>query len=179
MRIGQGSIGSVSITGTPDVNVTDRLARLLGMARPEWRTRIAASQGFYGTFSLAASAGNFSHAQLLNPAASGKTVTVRRLLVSITAAANLLFRNLTTALASTPDPGINLRHGAAAPVGLFKSAQDAGVLGTAIGVLTIPAATMIEVFTEWGPQLDAAQGLVLVPGLANIGITTYWEWEEQ
>lgn len=168
MRIGQGSIGTT--------DVSDRLVRLVGTTRSWWLNELRAGRAFARTEGLGASVGNNSHVQLFNPAASGVTIIVYVLELSLAATGQFEITLYNTALTNLTGVGINLLNGGAAALGQLRWANNAGVLGTRHSTGLLLANTPFSEPVRWCAELGAGEGVVVVPAAVNTGMnaTIYW-----
>lgn len=161
-----------------DANVTDREARLVGVIRSEWHRRVRASQGFYGLTDNGPSVGNYTHVQLLNPAASGITVLVYRIsLARPTGVGFINVRRDDVARATLSANTGNLVLGAAAPLGQLRFENNAVQQGVIIGIIDA-AATLEPVFPDWCFELGAGEGITFEPAATNVEIGALLLWVE-
>lgn len=169
MRIGGGA---VSIA-----DVTDRTARDLGFVRPFWLNEIRAGRAFAGTIRQAPVVGQFSQCQLINPAASGIIVIVRRATGSLGADGVLRMTSHNTELTTDGGTAVNLLSGGAASIAHLRS-QALGESGTEMGNFKLLAIVPYDAGKDWIMELGEAEGLLLGHRSANNEIDAYFEWIE-
>ena len=170
MRIGGGA---VSIA-----DVTNRTARDLGFVRPFWLNEIRNDRAFHRGGALAASAGNFNEIQLFNPAGSGITVVIKRILASVAAASGVMVRRHDPALATLDGTGFNLRAGGAAAQAVIRTTQIAALDGTRISEQLLGASVITPIAEDWNKELPANTGLLVTGRGVNIELMVYYEWNE-
>ncbi len=169
MRIGGGA---VSIA-----DVTDRVARDLGFVRDFWLNEIRAGRGFALGDNQAAGAGLLSQIQLINPAASGVTILVRRVTASKPTAGAMLLKTHNVGLATDVGAGVNLLAGAAAGAGHVREVAGAEI-GNSVSRFQVPANTPIELVIDWSWEIGEGEGIVVVDLTANETPTVTYEWAE-
>lgn len=132
----------------------------------------------YGNVNTGALAANFSHTQLFNPGGSGKVVHVDSAIIAATAAAIILFAEFNTAL-TTQGIGLGFRDHriSGQPVAEVREENNALALGDNRGNIAVSLANdaeliPIDVFLEPG------EGVVFRPDAQNIGVRTWFFWEE-
>ena len=178
MRIGQGSIGTVIVSGTAAVSLADSLTRLVGTTRDWWLNELRAGRAFSGGGSLGVSAGNFSQIQLLNPAASSVTVIVHRIRANLSLAGNIEVRTFNTALTTLAQNGVNLLAGAAAGAGAIRTSQPAAQDGTLVRTVRGVAGEGAEVVDTWDWELGAGEGIIVTASATAIEIFAAFWWVE-
>ena len=147
-------------------------------ASEKWLTYIQAGQAFAMAGLQGGVAAQNSHVQLFNPVASGKTVLVRRVMVSASLVDELDLTLYNTALATDVGAGVNLLSGAAAGVAHVRTTTNAGILGTIFHRFQNPANTPALLGPDWLCQLPAGTGLVFAEVTVNqAGVATYY-WAE-
>lgn len=125
-------------------------------------------------------AGQYSHVQLINPAASGKVAYVKRAVPFLTNAVayTVYLKSYDTALASAGDKS-NKIVGGTAPVCDVNKATSASILGTTLtsGVSNIYYVPLE--FIKHDPiKLTAGKGLLFVYGVADFNLGAMFEWVE-
>ena len=170
MRIGGGA---VSIA-----DVTDRPARDLGFVRQFWLNEIRAGRAFIRGGERSEAGGVFSHLQLINPAGSGITIVVKSAIMDMAASDRMNLATQNDQLTGLAGLGVNLLSGGNAGVGMVRSVNDAGALGTGIAIRLSIGSTPREWFAEWGFELGAGEGILFRPGLVNVPIRGTFQWIE-
>ena len=170
MRIGGGAVSIADVTNRP--------ARDLGFVRPFWLSEIRAGRAFTGGVSIASSVGDNTHIQLLNPAASGVTILVRRLVAAPKGVDAHSVRTHNTALTTLSMNGVNLLAGGTAGLGAIRTVNNAGLLGTLARAFTLLTDTPFDLIREWDFELGAGEGILIVPGSTNNGLAAFYDWIE-
>ena len=170
MRIGGGA---VSIA-----DVTDRAARDIGFVRPFWLSEIRAGRAFTRGRRLAASGGNFGEIQLINPAGSGITVIVHRLVGSMQTSAQIQIRQHNANLLTDVGTGFNLLSGGAASVAHIRTAIPAALDGTLNIERRVLTAVNEEWLRDWAYELGAGEGIFIAPNSVNVELAMAYEWIE-
>lgn len=136
-------------------------------------------KAFMGGAEVAAVASQYAHVQLLNPAASGKTIYVLTATISTQSNTNLELCSYDTAL-GTAAPATPKILGGSAGVGLVKSTTNASLLGTFSGVahLSQNAVSIFDFPMKQAIRLDQGKGLVLRQGVVNTPMNGFFEWIE-
>jgi hypothetical protein len=143
-----------------------------------WFSEIRASRAFTRGGNLGASVGNFSEFQLLNPAASGKTIDIYRMLADTVVNDGLYMRTHNTALATLVGTGINLQAGGPAGVGELRTAQPAALDGTAVSLINTAAFAVVEMTSVWSWELDPGEGVLVATGNVNEAAACLFYWNE-
>lgn len=170
MRIGGGA---VSIA-----DVTDRTARDLGFVRKFWLNEIRAGRAFSEGAGLAASAGNFSEIQLINPAGSGITVIVFKALVGQGVAGNVSITNHNVNLATDVGAGRNLLIGGAAGAAHVRTAQPAAQDGSRLARVRMAADEFVPLLSDWSYELGVGEGIIIMPDTVNTILAATYFWIE-
>ncbi len=147
-------------------------------ASEKWLTYIQAGQAFAMQALQGAVAAANSHVQLFNPAASGKTVLVRRVMVSSSLVDQLDLTLYNTALVTDAGAGVNLLSGSAAGVAHVRQTTNAGILGTIFHSFQNPANTPALLGPDWLCQLPAGTGLIYTAATVNQPIVCTFYWAE-
>lgn len=139
------------------------------------------NQSFLGSASQAALAANFSHAQIFNPASSGKLVIIDRAFPTCVAATpNILGGLFNTAM--TTDAGANVKanknSGAVAPVAQMRGQTNGTQLGT---VYPVTLRNICVDFVVFDPPivLEAGEGFHFVPTAVNVDMSCAFQWREK
>lgn len=133
------------------------------------RSRVDAQTAFWGSAYAPPSAGNYSHTQLWNPAASGKLAYVTSISIASGVAGYFYIRYHTAALTTLNAPANCSSKRLGSPNSLLenRSQLSATVLGTQIGFLkNETTATLIVPLTE-PIRIDPGFGLVFQPPAVN------------
>ena len=170
MRIGGGA---VSIA-----DVTDRTARDLGFVRPFWLNEIRAGRAFTFVGRIGPTAANFSHVQLVNPAASGITVVVYAIKTGDNVNAEIEVRTHNAELTNDIGAGVNLLSGGAAAAAHIRTEDNVALQGTLIERFPLLAGTPHEIVSGWHMELGAGEGLLIVPDGSNQRCFGNFRWIE-
>jgi hypothetical protein len=154
---------------------------VVGDLRDPLETDVLDLSGGISTISQAGAAGNNSHTQLFNPAASGKIVLVEGVYVIPTTAnsVRLCFHN--TALTTGGSSHYRDRRLALqglTPVAQTRSQNNAAILGTQGPVWNVDP-TIEANFIPLEVILGPGQGCIIVNNAQNDGLTTCFFWTEQ
>lgn len=147
-------------------------------AEERWFTEIRRGRGFVGGVFNGASAGNFSEIQLRNPAASGVTLLVRDIVLTVSATNHIDLRDHDAALATLGATGTNLLKGAAAANGQVRTATPAARDGTVILSFRLAGDTPLRPVPDWLFELGAGEGFLFTPNVVNVGLTATFAWIE-
>ena len=148
-------------------------------ATEKWLAAVQAGTAFGMFGSQNAVAAQFSHVQLFNPVASGKTALVRAIIVATGAAGAAGFNIDNTARAVDGGAGINLINGGAAGVCHVRTEANAGVQGTQFGSVLTLASVSVVLPIEWFMQLAPGQGLTMYATAVNVQLVASFFWVEQ
>lgn len=173
--------GAVTVSG--QVDVSDRAARLLGVASLELATMYRVlfgdaddGQAFIGYASLGASAGNVHEVQVWNPAGSGKTVYVDKITPQPGAAVVFTVRAHNAALTNLGSSFPKLRGGAAAAAE-FRTRTAASVVGSTVMVLANQNFGQVEFKPPF--RLPEGQGVHLATNSVNVALDCAIEFRER
>jgi hypothetical protein len=144
----------------------------------QWLTYLKAGQSFAGGTAIGPVAGQLSHVQLFNPAASGKTLYVRNLFFDISATMSVHLNIDNTQRATDVGTGINLLSGGAASVAHIRRETNAAEQGTVFNQWSPLANTVIKPYSDWIIILAAGQGLTLVGLTVNTTLEAAFQWAE-
>ncbi len=159
MRINLGSQASATVTD-------------------QWLAYLQAGKAFSRGGVSQGAAGQFPHAQLFNPAASGKTAVVHGLLVDVSAIFAVHFNVDNVARAVDIGAGVNMLSGAAAGVCHFRTESNAVEQGAVFNSFSPQAQTIIQPYFGWFFILGAGQGLTLVGITVASSIEVNFQWAE-
>lgn len=137
--------------------------------------------GFFATAFSAAVAGQYSHAQLKNPAASARVMIVRRVTIGSPTAGGAFIANYDTNLTTLVASAINNKRIAAAgtSVGEMRTQSNVAQLFTKnLFNIPIEANASIAVPQEVPILLEPGRGLVVVHFSVNAGVYANFEFEE-
>lgn len=138
---------------------------------------MAGENSFLAVVGGAASASNYTHCQLWNPAASGVVLNVSRLFGFADAGVTALFmRHHNTALTQGPGAGVNKFIGGGASVGELRYQANSSALGTSFWKGT--GVTLDFTPTRAPLLIPAGYGLVVVGDVVNKACTVSFEWSE-
>lgn len=147
-------------------------------ATEKWLAAVQAGTAFSQNASQNAVAAQFSHIQLFNPAASGKTVLLRAVLASTGAAAAVGFSMDNVQRTTDAGAGVNLLDGAAASVAHLRQETNAALQGTQFGSVLTAAGVPLIIPIEWFAQLAPGQGLSTFATVVNVQLVTWFMWIE-
>jgi len=133
-----------------------------------WYANLRGGRCFVRGVNLVASPGNFSEIQILNPVGSGVQAIVRAFIPSQGANSNMESRRFDTALVTDVGTLFNLLAGGAASACHLRTAQPAAADGTLLTTFSLLATTPFQPAPDWFTELSPGQGVILVPGGANI-----------
>lgn len=174
------SAGDVSILPGGSIDVTDRGARLLGVATLNpWsgKNRIG-SPGFMGQFLVGAVASQASYVQLFNPGGSGKSVYVDTVIAR--SAANLACSLWThnAQVINLQGNGLSRVVGGAASAAQIRSDANSIIPGTkALSISTGQDGCYLLSFEE-PIIIPPGFGVHLASEVVNTAITCSFEWRE-
>lgn len=144
----------------------------------DWLYEIRNARAFARGTEQVASVGDLSHVQLFNPAASGITIAVHLVIMSVSVAGPVNWVSYDAALTTLAGTGFNLDSGGAASVGEIRNEALVAAGGNAVFTAALLADTATDVLGEWFLLLGAGEGIVTRPGNTNIGNRTSFEWVE-
>lgn len=144
----------------------------------DWLAEIRNGRAFETGGGQSGVALQFSELQLLNPAGSGVTVTIHRVVGTIGGVSSLFYRTHGTALATLIGNGVNLQIGGAASAAQFRSETVAAIDGTVIRAVDVLANTPVYLAEEWDAVLGPGEGVLVAGATANTRITATFEWVE-
>lgn len=147
-------------------------------ATEKWLAAVQAGQAFSQFASQNAVAAQFSHVQLFNPAASGKTLLLRAVIGSTNPAAAIGFSMDNTQRTTDAGAGVCLLDGAAAGVGHVRQETNAALQGTQFGSVLTQAGVPDIIPIEWFAQLAPGQGLSTFATLVNVQLVAWFMWTE-
>ena len=157
----------IAFGGNLTVTATDR-----------WYTEIRAGRAFVFHGTLGPSAGNNSHIQLFNPAASGVIVIPVYCAARVSVEGPAFISQHNVQLATDVGAGVNLLSGGAASAAHLRSNNNAGVLGTTIERLYLLANTWVTVLENWHMEMDAGEGILFAPNNVNVQVDITFRWIE-
>lgn len=166
--------GAIQIDDSDPVNVD-----VITLPDP-LNVRSLAGKEFMGGANKSAVASQYSAVQLLNPAASGIIISIRKI-VGYTSAANgaLHFRQYDTLLTAA-GTGFNKNHGAAVSKGLIKTGSNASLLGTQINVNYRPSSwePISDTLNNAPYILGEGEGIIMQGSVVNMQAVSFFEWSE-
>lgn len=190
MRISSGVSATVDITdrvarelGLADLQsvaggFTQDITRLIGTQRPWWLNELRAGRAYGGQADTSGVAANITFNQLFNPAASGKTLLVYRVVASMGTQGVILLGRYDTPIGTPSVTPENLLIDGAAGVGAVREGNTGGLVGTAITEQRIDPFTPVVLADRWGFQVPAGRGLIIEPTTVNVDLTSSWWWVE-
>jgi hypothetical protein len=135
-------------------------------------------KAFYGGDAATAAASNYGHVQLINPAASGKVVVVRRAAGLIGVNGAVYLSRWSTAVGSNSTNPANKVEGGAAPSAQVRTYLNTSITGAVHMVFNLLANQPFE-FLRFGPViLDQGVGIIIAGGAVNAVVGGNFEWEE-
>lgn len=145
------------------------------------KNRTAANQTFFGYANAGLLAGNFSHQQLWNPAASGKNLFVKALTIStsVAQAPQLAWSNsaMTTLVTTGGSPK---KIGGTAGSAEQRSQTNAAQLGTSLQhVIYLAANTPLQIQFQEPIQIPPGFGLVTRTSVVAADLPTVFEYMEE
>lgn len=174
---GAGNVGLVIIAD--DSFIDDRITGEVSVI-DGGKSRTLAGQAFFGYANGTAAAANYMHAQLWNPAGSGKNVIVKSIGVSCATAQAVQIRTLASAMTLSGGNAANKRAGGPSSSAEVRNQVNATILGTTpLATILVTANTMFS--------LTFAEPVVLVPGyglhtnatVVNTDLPTNYEFIEE
>lgn len=145
-------------------------------------SRTLSGVSFLGVGGTGAVAAQYSHAQIWNPAGSGKTLFVESLSLSTSIAQAISLRRSTAALANASNLAMNKLVGSAIGVGVIRYENNTvpQFAGVSVGGSYTLAAGVVGAFPFREPVVIApGAGIVLIAGSVNTDLTANFEWFEQ
>lgn len=165
--VGQGSLSVDQITGSVQV-INGEL------------TRVLTGNAYMDFAQQAAVAGQLSHAQLWNPAGSGKNLILSKLSVLPTAVGSVAFGRTNVAHGTLIGNGSSKLLGGAAGTGQLRTTTSAASLLTIMGNFGIGVATTHAEFPLTEPVIiPPGWGFGFSFGVVNVQITATFQWFEQ
>lgn len=143
-----------------------------------WFSEMRAGRTFSRGGNVSPGAAAFAEIQLFNPAGSGVTVLVYRLLAGAGANDATQIRTFNTALTTLVGTGINLLAGGAAAVAEIRTNNPAALDGTQVSQTYAPANVTFERVDVWSWELGAAEGIIIAAGAVNISLAAEFYWNE-
>lgn len=139
-----------------------------------------AGKTFGGLIQSAFSAGQLAHVQLFNPAASGKTLFVVKVVVFVTTGFNFRIGGLATALTTASGASGNLKLGGSGPVAQLRRQSNAGSLGSAFWAAPVLANTHLDFDFSLTPIAIAENnGLLLRSDTVDVNFDANFIWIER
>lgn len=135
---------------------------------------------FFGWADQAAVAGNRSNTQILNPAGSGVTLYVWRIICQTDVEQRIVIARHDTALTNESTVKGNKVLGGGAPAAALYYNSDAAALGTILAAVRIAAAQPFPVYLSESVPIvvPAGAGLLVRTSAANVRLETTFEWWE-
>lgn len=146
--------------------------------RTFWLEQLRRGRAFGGGSNGAQVVGEVPLIQILNPAASGVTIILHRVVIQTTTAQQVNLQLSNTALATLQQQGVNLRAGSAAGLGAVRTASAVGAPGTLVNFYLIPVSQAVDLAVESLVELDAGEGVVIAGQTANTVVGAQFFWVE-
>jgi len=143
-----------------------------------WLDALRDGRAFIKGTVLAASVGNFSEIQLLNPAGSGVNAVVFNLIAHDDLSANIQIRRHDAALATLVGAGVNLNIGGAAGACVLRTATPAALDGTLLTVYNSNNSLNATRFQWWVCELAPGVGVIGTPDIVNDEMSAEFRWIE-
>jgi len=143
-----------------------------------WYTAVQAGTAFFAGHRQGATAGQFSHVQLLNPAASGVVIRVYYAAGGLNAAGRYRVNAYDTALATLVRNGVNCLSSGAAGIGELRTVDNAAALGAIIAEIQTGVDNTTPCGGMWPFTLAAGEGILFTSPAANIGVAAQFWWLE-
>jgi len=142
--------------------------------------RVVSDQvSFIGTMNIAAAAAQYTHAQLKNPAASGKILLLRRVVIAAGAGMIVGIGRYDGDLASLSAAVANKRIGSTvANVGQVRFANNAAKLLTAFKHVAVPTNDARSYSFPSPFVISAGQGIGVFAGTVQVEMFATFEWDE-
>jgi len=151
---------------------------MIGGTRVDYWRDALIKRAFVGGGECVAVAGQQSAVQLWNPAASGKLLIVNRIRANMDVAGTMYLAYYATALSASLTSKGNKYLGEATSIGLIRYEANAGVLGTIIDRIYLPATSMFMEIFDVNIIIGEGMGLSVTHLTANRRITADFEWIE-
>jgi hypothetical protein len=176
-RTGSGGYG-VLIAGDFDFQ-DDRISGTVDVV-DGGKSRTLANMAFMGVPTIGALAGNYSHAQIWNPAGSGKNAILKRYTVSSSSACFILVKFHTAALASLIAKGKSKNAAGPVSVAEVRSSQDVVLLANqVIDQFFVSAGGSQTIALSEPIVIPPGYGVVFVPAMTAADIAAGLEWFEE
>lgn len=142
--------------------------------------RVMGGKCFVGLATQAASAGNFSHGQLWNPAGSGKNLILTKITPMVSPAAGIAVQRHNAALTTLIGNGYNKLLGNAVSTAELRSQLNAAQIGTNFANFGLGTATDSKEVPFSEPiVIPPGFGVIVVPGVVNIAVWPNYQWTEE
>ncbi len=128
-------------------------------ATERWFEEIRAGRAFGGASEITSTAGKVPAVQLINPAASGKTILVHRMVISTGVNQTIETYHDDVQRALNGPTKRNLLSGGAAPVGLIRVEDILGPAGTQWHRHLVSANVPTDLFPVWTGELQPGRGI--------------------
>jgi len=157
----------ISLGGTPIIELQER-----------WYSEIRRGRAFAFSDDRGPTVGSFSHIQLFNPAASGVIVITRYAVFATGAGAALEVHTWNTAAVNLSGTGVNLLNGGAGSAARVRWEDNAARQGTSFLSVLVAASDARNILPDWICELDAGEGLTVVPNATNVRLIGGFFWIE-
>lgn len=147
----------LTLGGFSTVTMTDR-----------WFQELRAGRAFTITPDIAPGVGNYAHAQIKNPAGSGKQAIIALVRVTLAAAGYVWWGRYDTDLTTDAGTMFNLLLGGAASACHCRTQSPNAKLGSLWGYMYLPINTPTPIYPTWGVEISPGGGLVVVAAATNV-----------
>jgi hypothetical protein len=149
-----------------------------GAASDIWHDAVQAGAGFFAGHRGNPAAGQYYHVQLLNPAASGKTLKVFHCHAGLNVAQRYQVREYDTALTTLVRNGVNCLSGSAAGVGELRAQSNAAQLGALACEVQTGADLTTDLGDTWPFTLTQGNGMLITSFAVDTGVAAGFWWIE-
>lgn len=146
--------------------------------RTIWHEHVRRGRAFAAPCSQGGVAGENPHAQLMNPAGSGRQLLLYATHLISSTVTNATFAFYNTALSTLQTAGINLLAGGAAGQGQARRQTNIGVLGTQFTTVFLAVDTQTYFEPLWVCELDPGEGVVVAGVTVASDLTAMFRWVE-
>jgi hypothetical protein len=116
--------------------------------------------------------------QLWLPLGSGVSLFVIDCMASLGTAGDIVVCSYNTALATLAMAGVSTALGSPAGSGQVRTGSNAGILGTQMQRLSLPANQSMQVVRPWELVLPQNQGVLIAAVTVNVALTVTYRWTE-
>ena len=135
------------------------------------------NRGFWNRTLVLATAGNYGHVELWNPATSATNLLVYRLWIATVANRHPTIRSTTSLIAGTTvTPNSSVFGSAAVSKANVRSILNAAVQGTQIATITTAAYIPAMIETRW--IIKPGRGIIIAGAAQNANFNAGFSWAE-